>query len=153
MNHYPDDPPKVSLWERFLNWWNWRDEALLSVQTDTITIRAGLAGMQALILKEFDHMAEREDQAWAKQAEDVQAVKDGWDALVASNTAKDQKIADLTAALETAGDDVQAQVQAALDTDSDADAAKVEAANTALEALVNPPAPVDDNPPADDGGE
>ena len=91
----------------------------------------------------LDIMAAREDAAWEKQAADVAAVKAGWDTLVASNAVKDQRIADLEAALEAAGGDVQAQIDAALEVDSEGDAVKVEAANAALEALTAPPVPGD----------
>jgi len=91
------------------------------------------------ITERLDIMAAREDAAWEKQAADVAAVKAGWDTLVASNTAKDQRIADLEAALEAAGGDVQAQIDAALGVDSESDAVKVEAANAALEGLLAPP--------------
>lgn len=86
-------------------------------------------------------MAVREDAAWEKNAADLAAVKEGWDALVASNTAKDGQIVALQAALDAANAGTDAAVQAALDVDSDADAGKVEAANAALESLLAPVEP------------
>ena len=103
-----------------------------------------------LIIERLADMAAREDAAWERNAQELAAVKEGWDSLVASNQAKDDKIAALQTALDEAGANVSAQVQAALDQDSEADAAKVEAANEALDSLVNPPAP-EPAPPADQG--
>lgn len=128
-------------------------KSLRSIRSDTEAIRVAV-GLNTtrleMIIERLDRMAAREEAAWEKQAADVAAVKEGWDALVASNAAKDQQISDLQAALEAAGGDVQAQIDAALETDSEADAAKVEAANSALESLLAPPV---EEPPADNGGD
>jgi predicted nuclease with TOPRIM domain len=141
------------LWCRFF----WPREAISNIQLDVVTILAETRMMheattakQNQTLERLDNMAAREDAAWEKQAADVAAVKEGWDALVASNSAKDQQISDLQAALEAAGGDVQAQIDAALDVDSEGDAAKVESANAALESLLAPPV---EEPPVDNGGD
>lgn len=113
-------------------------EILSDLQRDVFQLKLSLRELDKTIKKGFIDMAEREDVAWAKQAEDIQAVKDGWAVLVAGNAAKDQRIADLEAALAAAGADQEVAVAAALDADSEADAAKVEAANAALESLAAP---------------
>lgn len=89
-----------------------------------------LAGLK----RKLDDMAEREDAAYARQAELIQSVKDGWGSLVTENAA-------LKEALENADADAARRVQEALDADSNVDAGKVEAANSALDELLNPPAP------------
>lgn len=133
----------------WLDYFRWPREAISDLQRD---VAAGYVLLREIkstgetTLKELREMAAREDAAWQKNSDDLAAVKEGWDALVASNTAKDGQIAALQAALDEANAGTDAAVQAALDTDSDADAAKVEAANAALESLLAP-APVE--PPAE----
>lgn len=145
MTHYPDDKPKRNWWPP--SWWVL--DAISDLQADSIANRASLAGVNRKLdelLRKVTVMGQREDDAYAKLSSDIQAVKDGWASLVAERDA-------LKSALESADADKAAAVQSALDSDSDFDAAKVEAADAALAELVAPPAPVDDNPPADDGGE
>jgi lysozyme family protein len=85
-----------------------------------------LAGLK----RKLDDMAEREDAAYARQAELIQSVKDGW-------AAREARIAALEEALANA----DADKAAALEADSQADAERVEGANAALDELLNPPAP------------
>lgn len=130
---------QVSSW---LDYFRWPRELLSDLQRDVIAIRVTLQDVKSTgetTLKEIREMAVREDAAWEKNAADLAAVKEGWDALVASNTAKDGQIVALQAALDAANAGTDAAVQAALDVDSDADAGKVEAANAALESLLAPP--------------
>lgn len=105
-------------------------EGILSdLQRDVIAARVALMDQSKSInniTRELTKMAEREDAAWARQAELIQSVKDGYSALVAERDAWKK-------AAEDAG--------AALEADSLADAEKVEAGNAALEELVSPPAP------------
>lgn len=125
---------------------HWVKRALKSIRSDAAAERAEarvrhqeVMTKLSQITERLDIMAAREEAAWEKHAADVAAVKAGWDTLVASNAAKDQRIADLEAALEAAGGDVQAQIDAALEVDSEGDAVKVESANAALESLLAPP--------------
>lgn len=99
------------------------------LQHHVLAIRVALVDQAKAIediKKELIAMSEREDAAWARQAELIQSVKDGYAALVAERDAWKK-------AAEDAG--------AALEADSLADADKVEAANAALEELVPAPAP------------
>lgn len=126
----------------WLDYIRWPREAISDLQRDAIAIRMTLQEMKTTgetNLKEIREMAVREDAAWEKNAADLASVKEGWDALVASNTAKDGQIVALQAALDAANAGTDAAVQAALDVDSDADAGKVEAANAALESLLAAP--------------
>lgn len=137
----------MSWWDAVKNWFArffWPRACLSDIQASVESIHA-LARMTNadvdMILRELAKMSEREDAAFARQAELIQSVKDGWGSLVAERDA-------LKEALENADADAAAQVQAALDADSEVDAAKVEAANAALDELVNPAPPVE--PPADE---
>jgi hypothetical protein len=99
--------------------------------------------------KEVLAMGAREDAAYEALNANIAAVKDGWAVLVASNAAKDTRIAELESALADADANAAANLAAALDADSDADAAKVEAADAALAELVAPaPAPEPQPEPA-----
>ena len=115
----------------------WPLAALSDVQADVAAIRV-MVGMivdaNRVIIERLDDMGAREDAAYAKLAEDIQKVKDGWASLVAERDALKQ-------ALEEADANKAAAVQAALDADSEVDASKVEAADAALAELVVPPAP------------
>lgn len=112
----------------------WPGPAVMAIRYDITR----LAQQQHKILEELKAMAAREEAAYVKLSADIATVKEGWAALVASNAAKDTRIAELEAALAAA--DPTAAVAAALELDSDADAAKVEAADATLAALVAPPA-------------
>lgn len=130
-------------------WRGWVKKTLKNIRSDVEATQSSGGMVHAKldkILERLRIMGEREDAAWAKNSEDLAAVKSGWDALVTSNTAKDAQIVALQAALDAANAGTSEAVQAALAVDSDADAVTVEAANTALESLLTPPAP---EPPAE----
>lgn len=111
----------------------WPADAISNIQRDITALQ-----MTAnIIKKELRTMADRENAAYDALNATILTVKDGWAVLVASNAAKDARIAELEAALEAA--DPTAAVAAALEEDSVADAAKVEAADAALAELVAPP--------------
>jgi len=103
----------------------------LDIADDIAAIRAAVEVEIPNKLREMEtRMSEREDAAYEHLTVTIQAVKDGWSALIAERDA-------LKAALEQAGVDAAAVLEA----DSQADAAKVEAADAALAELVTPPAP------------
>lgn len=109
---------------------------------------AQLAQQQHKILEEIKTMAAREDAAYEALNANINTVREGWAALVASNAAKDARIAELEAALQNADAEAAAELEAAMAADSDADAAKVEAASAALDDLVAPPVEPAPNQPA-----
>jgi hypothetical protein len=111
------------------------EDILSDLQRDVMAIRIALMDQSTSIIeikRELTTMTEREDAAWARQAELIQSVKDGYSALVTERDAWKK-------AAEDAG--------AALESDSLADAEKVEAANAALEELVAQPAPTPEPTP------
>lgn len=106
------------------------------VLVNLATIHWKLDMINTKMTREFKRMGAREDAAYARQGELIQAVKDG-------STAKDAEIAALRAELENADASALERVNSALEADSEFDAEKVEAGNKALEELVAAPSPAD----------
>lgn len=109
------------------------------VLVNLATIHWKLDMINTKMTREFKRMGAREDAAYARQGELIQAVKDG-------SAAKDAEIAALRAELENADATALERVNEALEADSDFDAEKVEAGNAALEELVAAPSPADEGP-------
>lgn len=118
----------------------WPANKLSDLERDIAALQHRVQNNHEITIKELRIMAAREDQAYEALTATILTVKDGWAVLVASNAAKDARIAELEAALANADANAAAQLATALAGDSDADAAKVEAANAALDDLVTPPA-------------
>lgn len=122
-------------------WLWWGKAAVSDIQADTAATRISVDSLFRKIdqlSKDVKTMGDREDAAYAALSGKIDTVKEGWAVLVASNAAKDTRIAELEAALATADADAAAELAAALEADSEGDAVKVEAAGAALDELVAP---------------
>lgn len=137
----------------FLRSWSDRDK-LRKIEVDVDRLVAWAA--TAPTLQDLHHMEERmsarEDADYVKLNADIQAVKDGWAALVAQVAALTADNQTLRDALANADAAQSAAVEAALTADSETDADKIEAADTALAELL-PPAPADGGDAPADGGD
>lgn len=137
-------------------WLWWGKDAVSDIQADTAATRISVNTLFRKLdqlSKDVKTMGAREDAAYAALSAKIDTVKEGWAVLVASNAAKDTRIAELESALADADATAAANLAVALDADSEADAAKVEGAAAALDDLIAPaPAPAaqedDDLPPA-----
>lgn len=125
-----------------------RERFLWEVRQLAAALDARFTSVEHRLQAMEDRMTAREDAAFAALTDNVDAVADGWAALLAENAV-------LKAAVANADQATQDAVAAALDADSDVDAGKVEAANAILGPLR---LPVDNGgggepAPGDGGGE
>lgn len=130
---------------------SWPLEALVgieadttAIQSDTVAIRAALLDIVTILNRiegKLTAMGQAEQAAAAQLETDITTIANGWAALQAANTALQGQVKALQDQLAAAGLAQTAAVQAQADADDTQAAADITAADTAINNILNPPAP------------